>query len=119
MGDEYQSKAVSGLAGILTGKAINPRYWQRMRAHATHQARLALSATRPKSASMYLRQARNTRHIFTLVRNNANILGIPDEGEFDLGSFLKKAYDVGDFESIWTDEGLGHVYAQRTRDLRA
>jgi hypothetical protein len=45
------------------------------------------------------------------------MLGIPERGEFDLASFVEKAYSVGEFESIWTVEGLGHVYSQRTWQL--
>ena len=30
----------------------------------------------------------------------------------DLSLFMDKAYAVGDFEAIWTVEGLGHVYSR-------
>src|SRR5262249_15063103 len=53
-----------------------------------------------------------------LVRNNPEEIGIPKSGEFDLLHFLDKAYGVGDFEAIWTVEGLGHVYSQRTWILK-
>ena len=41
------------------------------------------AAVGPESA-LYLQQAKNTRYIFVLVRNNPEEIGIPKSGEFDL-----------------------------------
>jgi hypothetical protein len=61
---------------------------------------------------------KNTRYIYVIVRNNPNLLGIPKEGQFDLSTFIRKAYGIGAFENIWSVEGLGHVYSQRTWQLK-
>jgi hypothetical protein len=64
--------------------------------------------------SVAIQQAQNTRYVFVLVRNNPEFLGIPNTGEFDLAAMLERAYGIGAFENIWSVEGLGHVYTQRT-----
>jgi len=117
-GDEYQSKAADVFFDVLTLKALSPNYWVKMGDRVFTQGKLAADATIGKEASLYSRQARNTRYIFTLVRNNPEKLGIPKEGEFNLSEFMDKAYAVGDFEAIWSVEGLGHVYSQRTWKLK-
>lgn len=109
IGDEYQSKVVDLFFDILT---LNPRYWAKLPRHIGQQASLAYAAVGPQR-ELYMQQAKNTRYIFTLVRNNPEKLGIPKSGEFDLSEFMRRAYGVGDFENIWTVEGLGHVYSQR------
>jgi hypothetical protein len=117
-GDEYQSKAVGAVFDVLTLKALSPSYWVKATDHLIDQTRLAANATIGKEEDLYWQQAKNTRYIFTLVRNNPEKLGIPKSGEFDLAVFMDKAYAVGDFEAIWSVEGLGHVYSQRTWDLK-
>jgi hypothetical protein len=62
---------------------------------------------------LYAQQAKNTRYIFTLVRNNPEKLGVPQTGPVDLSVYMPKAYGIGQFENIWSVEGLGHVYSQR------
>ncbi len=117
-GAEYQTKAVNALFDVLTLKAMSPAYWVEATDHLLTQSRLATAATIGKNQGLYSQQAKNTRYIFTLVRNNPEKLGIPKTGEFDLATFVDKAYAVGDFETIWTVEGLGHVYSQRTWQLK-
>ncbi len=114
IGDEYQSKVVDLFFDILT---LNPRYWSKLPRHVAEQSSLAFAAVGPQRA-LYVQQAKNTRYIFTLVRNNPEKLGIPRTGEFDLMLYLNRAYAVGDFESIWTVEGLGHVYSQRMWNVK-
>jgi hypothetical protein len=109
-GDEYASKLTDMLFDAVQ---LNPRYWGKLPAHLGEQASLAFAAIGPKRA-LYAQQAKNTRYIFTLVRNNPEKLGIPPTGEFDLEEYMRRAYSVGDFENIWVVEGLGHVYSQRT-----
>jgi hypothetical protein len=113
-GEEYQSKIVDLFFDILT---LNPRYWAKLPRHLMEQGSLALAAIGPQRA-LYAQQAKNTRYIFTLVRNNPEKLGIPKTGEFDLPLFMSRAYGIGDFENIWSVEGLGHVYSQRTWHLK-
>jgi hypothetical protein len=113
-GDEYGSKVADLMFDILT---LNPRYWGQLPRHIGEQGSLALAAVGPQRA-LYAQQAKNTRYIFTLVRNNPEKLGIPKAGEFDLNEFIRRAYSVGDFENIWVVEGLGHVYSQRTWFLK-
>ena len=117
-GSEYQAKAVDAVFDVLTLKALSPNYWVKAADHLFTQGKLAANATIGKDEKLYWEQAKNTRYIFTLVRNNPEKLGIPKTGEFDLDVYMDKAYAVGDFEAIWTVEGLGHVYSQRTWDLK-
>ena len=113
-GDEYQTKAINAFFDVLSFKTMSPAYWKSATDHLLTQTKLAASATIGKEQSLYSQQAKNTRYIFTLVRNNPEQIGIPADGEFDLPTFMERAYKVGDFEAIWTVEGLGHVYSQRT-----
>jgi hypothetical protein len=117
-GDEYSSKVVNACFDVLTLKALSPSYWADASDHLITQGVLAANATIGKEEKLYWEQAKNTRYIFTLVRNNPEKLGVPKSGEFDLSVFMDKAYAVGDFEAIWTVEGLGHVYSQRMWDLK-
>ena len=113
-GDEYQSKAVGFLFDMFSPTtALNPRYWFSLGEHLMSQSRLAADATIGSQEALYTQQAKNTRYIFTLVRNNPEKLGIPKTGPVDLEVFMPKAYGIGDFENIWSVEGLGHVYSQR------
>jgi hypothetical protein len=113
-GDEYQSKVVDLFFDILT---LNSRYWGKLPRHMNEQSALAMAAIGPQR-DLYAQQAKNTRYIFTLVRNNPEKIGIPKTGEFDLDLFMTRAYGIGDFENIWSVEGLGHVYSQRTWFLK-
>lgn len=117
-GDEYQTKAIDMVFDVLTLKALSPSYWVKATDHLVTQAKLAADATIGSQEALHGKQAKNTRYVFTLVRNNPEKIGIPKTGEFDLAEFMDKAYGVGDFESIWTVEGLGHVYSQRTWHLK-
>ena len=114
-GDEYQTKAVDMMFDVLTLKALSPTYWMDLSAHLLPQGKLAAAATYD---SIHLEQAKNTRYVFTLVRNNPEKIGIPKSGEFDLALYMDKAYGIGDFENIWSVEGLGHVYSQRTWQMK-
>jgi hypothetical protein len=117
-GDEYQTKAVDMVFDVLTLKALSADYWVKLTDHLLTQGKLAADATIGIQEGVHSRQAKNTRYVFTLVRNNPEKIGIPKTGEFNLSEFMDKAYAVGDFESIWTVEGLGHVYSQRTWHLQ-
>lgn len=113
-GDEYQNKAVDFVFDLLSPtKSLNPGYWLKWGDHVLTQGLLAADATIGKQESLYAQQAKNTRYIFTLVRNNPEKLGIPKSGPVDLNIYMPKAYGIGDFENIWSVEGLGHVYCQR------
>jgi hypothetical protein len=112
--DEYQSKAVDMFFDVFT---LNTRYWGKLARHAKEQSSLTFAALGPQR-ELYAQQAKNTRYIFTLVRNNPEKIGIPKTGEFDLDLFMSRAYGIGDFENIWSVEGLGHVYSQRTWFLK-
>jgi len=112
-GDEYQSKAVDFVFDLLSPSSLSPGYWFKVVTHLASQGVLAVDALGPHQ-SLFAKQAQNTRYIFTLVRNNPEKLGIPKSGVFDLAFFMDKAYGIGDFENIWSVEGLGHVYSQRT-----
>ena len=111
--DEYLSKNVDFFFNFVSSGIGFKPYWSKLPGRVFDQAKLAASAIGP-DRDIHVRQAENTRYIFTLVRNNPEKLGIPKHGEFDLAYYMDKAYDVGDFENIWTVEGLGHVYSQRT-----
>jgi hypothetical protein len=117
-GSEYQSKAVDMFFDVLTLKALNPNYWVKVGDRLLTQSRLAADATIGKESSIYSEQAKNTSYVFKLVRNNPEKLGIPKSGEFDLAVYMDKAYGVGDYENIWTVEGLGHVFTQRVWKLK-
>jgi len=117
-GNEYSTKAVDAVFDVLTLKAMSPRYWVKAADHLLEQTRLAADAVVKREDDVFWEQAKNTRYIFTLVRNNPEKLGIPKSGEFDLAVFMDKAYGIGDFENIWSVEGLGHVYSQRTWALK-
>ena len=117
-GDEYQSKVVDMVFDLFSLKALDPSHWVKLTGRFLEQGRLAAYATIGKGETAYTKQAKNTRYVFTLVRNNPEKLGIPKSGEFDLAVYMDKAYGIGDFESIWTVEGLGHVYSQRTWNLK-
>ena len=108
--DEYESKIVDFPAKLLLR---GPGVFQETKRHLSEQISISFAAITSKR-KLYAQQARNKRYIFTLVRNNPEALGIPPTGEFDLGQMLEHAYSFGDFENIWTVEGLGHVYTQRT-----
>ena len=112
--DEYQSKEVDMFFDLFE---LRPRYWAKLPRHLIEQGSLALASLGPQR-ELYAQQAKNTRYIFTLVRNNPEKIGIPKQGEFDLADFLARAYGIGDFENIWSVEGLGHVYSQRTWHLK-
>jgi hypothetical protein len=115
--DEYLSKAVDSVANLVAPARGFRSYWTDLPKQVVTQAGLAAASVGPES-SLYLQQAKNTRYIFVLVRNNPEEIGIPKSGEFDLAHFMGKAYGIGDFENIWSVEGLGHVYSQRTWILK-
>ena len=113
-GDEYQSKAVEFMFDLLSpSTTLNPGYWLKFSDRLLTQGLLAADATIGSQESLFAQQAKNTRYIFTLVRNNPEKLGVPKTGPVDLSIFMDKAYGIGDFENIWSVEGLGHVYCQR------
>jgi hypothetical protein len=113
-GDEYQNKVVKFAFDMFSpGTMLNPGYWLKLGDYLLTQGLLAADATIGSQESLYAQQAKNTRYIFTLVRNNPEKLGVPKTGEVDLNVFMPKAYGIGDFENIWSVEGLGHVYCQR------
>ncbi len=115
--DEYLSKAVDVVANVISSPRGYRPYWTQLPVQVATQAGLAAATVGPQS-DLYTQQAKNTRYIFVLVRNNPEEIGIPKSGEFDLAYFMEKAYGIGDFENIWSVEGLGHVYAQRTWILK-
>jgi hypothetical protein len=115
--DEYTSKAVDLVANVVARPRGYRPYWWNLPGQIATQVGLAAAAVGPNSA-LYTLQAKNTRYIFVLVRNNPEEIGIPKQGEFDLAEFHDKAYGIGDFENIWSVEGLGHVYSQRTWILK-
>lgn len=116
-GDEYISKAVDVVFNVISKPQGFRPYWSNLPGQVATQAGLAGAAVGPNS-SLYTQQAHNTRYIFVLVRNNPEEIGIPKSGEFDLAYFMDKAYGIGDYENIWSVEGLGHVYSQRTWILK-
>ena len=116
--DEYMSKMVDSVANVVSHPRGFRSYWTDLPGQVLDQASLAVAATVGSESSLYMRQAKNTRYIFTLVRNNPDEIGIPKTGEFDLAHYMDKAYGIGDFENIWSVEGLGHVYSQRTWILK-
>jgi hypothetical protein len=115
--DEYSSKAVDLVANVLGKPRGYLPYWSKLPARMGEQLSITIAAV-GRDRALYGQMAANTMEIFTLVRNNPEKLGIPEHGEFSLAEFQEKAYGVGDFENIWTVEGLGHVYSQRTWILR-
>jgi hypothetical protein len=74
---EYQSKAVDMFFDIF---ALNGRYWAKLPRHLAEQGSLALAALGPQR-ELYAQQVKNTRYIFTLVRNNPEKLGISEIGK--------------------------------------
>lgn len=116
-GDEYLHKAIDAVFNVVSKPRGFRPYWTDLAGQAVTQAGLAAAAVGPQS-SLYMQQAHNTRYIFVLVRNNPEEIGIPKSGEFDLAHYMEKAYGIGDFENIWSVEGLGHVYSQRTWILK-
>ncbi len=116
-GDEYLSKVVDAVFNVVSpAKGYKP-YWTSLPGQVVSQATLA-AATIGTQRALFQQQMENTRFIFMLVRNNPEAMGIPKTGEIDLDKFIAKAYSFGDFENIWTVEGLGHVYSQRTWILK-
>jgi hypothetical protein len=115
--DEYLSKAVDVVANVISPPRGYRPFWSQLPSQVVTQAGLAAATVGPNS-ELYTQQAKNTRYIFVLVRNNPEEIGIPKSGEFDLAYFMDKAYGIGDFENIWSVEGLGHVYSQRTWILK-
>jgi len=112
--DEYQAKAVGFFFDMFSpANALNPGYWLTFGDRLLTQGKLAAAATIGSQDALYAQQAKNTRYIFTLVRNNPEKLGVPKNGPVDLTIFMPKAYGIGDFENIWSVEGIGHVYCQR------
>src|SRR6185436_20050991 len=99
--DEYLSKTVDVVANLVSPPRGFRPYWTNLPGQLTTQAGLAAAAVGPRS-DLYLQQAKNTRYIFVLVRNNPEEIGIPKSGEFDLAYFMEKAYGIGDFENIWS-----------------
>jgi hypothetical protein len=116
-GDEYLSKASDLVFNMFGGTHPEPSFRPGLIGSLAEQSSLALAAVGTKR-SLYAQQAENTRYIFVLVRNNPEELGIPKSGMFDLSFFMEKAYGIGDYENIWSVEGLGHVYCQRVWDLK-
>jgi len=113
-GDEYQSKALGFMFDLFSPtNSLNPNYWLKFGDRLLTQGLLAADATIGSQEALYSQQAKNTRYIFTLVRNNPEKLGIPKTGEVDLSIYMDKAYGIGDYENIWSVEGLGHVFCQR------
>jgi hypothetical protein len=115
--DEYLSKNVDFVFNLFSSHKGYKPYWTSLPGQLVDQAKLAAATLGPQSA-IHLRQAQNTSYIFKLVRNNPEKLGIPKSGEFDLAYFMDLAYGIGDYENIWSVEGLGHVYCQRTWILK-
>jgi hypothetical protein len=69
-GDEYQTKAINAMFDVMSFKALSPNYWADGHRPSLSRRRLAASATIGKEEALYTQQAKNTRYIFTLVRNN-------------------------------------------------
>src|SRR6266571_4686427 len=111
-GDEYQSKALGFVFDLFSASSLSPAYWSKIVGRLASQGKMAVEALGDQT--LFAKQAKNTSYIFALVRNNPEKLGIPKSGAFDLAHFMDKAYGIGDFENIWSVEGLGHVYSQRT-----
>lgn len=107
--EEIVAKWVAFLWDLMTLDGARLRHAPRQLMRQLRFAGAAVTTER----STAIQQAVNTRYIFELVRNNPELLGIPREGRFDLLAYLERAHGVGAFESIWSVEGLGHVYTQR------
>ena len=87
-GDEYQSKAVDFVFDLFSpSTTLNPSYWLKFSDHLLTQGLLAADATIGSQESLFAQQAKNTRYIFTLVRNNPEKLGIPKTGPVDLSIY--------------------------------
>jgi hypothetical protein len=111
--DECQTKLAAWAFRLPTGSV---RARRKSPSRVWHQLQLAYAGIGPQHA-LTLQQAKNTRHIFVLVRNNPAFLRIPETGQLDLAQLIERAYQAGEFENIWRVEGLGHVYTQRTWSL--
>jgi hypothetical protein len=116
-GDEYLTKAADYVFDFFSSDDGEPSFRPGLVGSVAEQSSIAMAAMGSKR-SLYAQQAENTRYIFVLVRNNPEELGIPKSGMFDLGYYMEKAYGIGDYENIWSVEGLGHVYCQRVWDLK-
>ena len=112
--EECPTKAFGLLFDLLSLRSLR---WHKLPRQLNQQWQLAIAAI-GIDRSIALKQAQNTRYIFVLVRNNPEKLHIPFQGPFDLMRYVERAYGIGEFESIWTVEGLGHVFTQRIWSLK-
>jgi hypothetical protein len=78
--DELQCKLVDLIFDPYAGKL---RVWRMLPRNLMHQCVLAVAAVGGQRAPN-IQEAKNTRYIFLIVRNNPEKLGIPKAGEFDL-----------------------------------
>jgi len=111
-GDEYLAKPSMRLQRHLVSEGFKP-YWTSLPGQVASQAGLAAPLWVRSALSFSSRWRTHVSSSRSSATTRMN-LGIPKTGEFDLAEFIGKAYGVGDFENIWTVEGLGHVYSQRT-----
>ena len=112
-----QEGALEMAGRSLTPDLLDPATWARMAGDMAQRSaegfRLMLSGSAGFDA---LREIQNKAEVYVLVREVAQILGIPQEFPLPLGSLLSKAYELTPFETLWAVEGLGHDYGRSYLD---
>ena len=105
-----------GLQRGFAPRGFKP-YWTNLPGQVATQAGLAAATVGPQQRTL-TQQAKNTRSSScwsaTTRKRSASRRAANSISPY----FIDKAYGIGDFENIWSVEGLGHVYSQRTWILK-
>jgi hypothetical protein len=108
-GTRLQSGALDMASQTLTPDLLDPATWARMAGDMAGRSAEGLRLLLSGSAGLdALREVENKAEVYVLVREVAEILGIPQSFPLPLHELLRKAYELSPFQALWAVEGLGH-----------
>lgn len=112
-GAAFQEGVLDVAGQSLTPDLLDPATWARLAGDMAQRSAEGLRLMLSGSAGLdALREVQNKAEVYVLVREVAEILGIPKEFPLPLHDLLRKAYDLDSFQALWAVEGLGHDYGQ-------
>ncbi len=97
-------------AGLLCPEVLAPRTFYSLTGDPLQRSAEAVRLTFAGSSGEALVEIANKGEIFVLVAAVSGLIGEPAEPPFPLDELVARAYGVGEFQAVWTLEGLGHDY---------